>query len=159
MAYEGTHRRGFGSKLLTLITLIIVVGLAAAAGTFFMRYRDVRTQLRDVQTQNSDLSKQLNAYKTDPGLAAQSEADKTVAEVGKVYALPKDEKPTILIVSDKEASKKQYGAFFDKAENNDISLIYTKAKVAILYRPSSKQIINVSSLTIEDTPARAPAAP
>lgn len=163
MAHEGSSRRGLGSRLLGFITLVIVIGLMAAAGYYFMLYRDARAQRRDLQSQNNDLTKQLAAYKSNPAQAAKSEADKEVdkiiAAVGKVYALPKDEKPSVYTVKDKEASRKQLGAFFDKAENGDSSLIYTKAKVAILYRPSTNQVINVSSITIDDKQTTPPPLP
>ena len=152
MVNEGL-KRSVGKKVLTLLMMLVMVGLLAAGGYYFMRYRKEHKQYTELKSQNAELNRQLTAFKADPKQAAQAEADKAIAEVGKLYALPKDEKPQVLTVNDKEASKKQFGSFFDKAENNDISLIYTKAKLAILYRPSSKQIINVSSVTIQDSPS------
>ncbi len=167
MVDEIVHKRGVGRRIgrtfVTLVVLVVIIGSLAAAGFFFMLYRDARLQRNNLQSQNNELAKQLAAYKANPSQAAQSEADKEVdkiiAAVGKVYALPKDEKPSVYTVKDKEASKKQLGTFFDKAENGDSSLIYTKAKIAILYRPSTNQVINVSSITIDDKQTTAPPLP
>lgn len=163
MAHDGTTKRRGGSKILSFFLLFIIIGLLGAGGFLYKKYRYLPLQLSSLRSQNDDLNKQLAAYKTDPSQAAQSaadkEIDKTISDVGKLYALPKNEKPTLATVKDKEASKKQYGSFFDKAENNDISLFYTKAKIAVLYRPSTNQVINVGSLTIEDKPGTTPSIP
>ncbi|HSX46974.1 MAG TPA: hypothetical protein VLF87_03235 [Patescibacteria group bacterium] len=117
--------------ILLIVDVLIIVGLAAFGGFYFKKYRDLKN------------------HPVSANQAAQAEVDRTIAAVGKLYALPKDEKPTVATVTDKEATKKQYGHFFDNAENGDISLIYTQAKLAILYRPSTNKIVNVSSVTIQ----------
>ena len=76
----------------------------------------------------------------------QAETDTLVSEVGKLIALPSDEKPTIATVSDVEKVKEQ--AFFKNAKNGDKVLIYTNAKKAILYRPDEKRIIEVGAVNI-----------
>ncbi len=157
MSTVGSPKRGVGKKFLTLLLVVVVIGLIVAAGFYFRSYRELRRQRNDLQAQNADLSKQLSAYKADPNQAAQAEADKVIADVGKLYALPKDEKPSVATVKDK--SKLADQPFFAKAENGDITLIYSGAKLAILYRPTTKQIINVSSVTIQDQPTATPANP
>jgi len=151
MARDGSLKGVTISKIFKIIAMLVMAGALAAGGYFFMQYREVRKQLDSSRASNEELSKQLNAYKADPNLAAQAEADKIIAELGKSYDLPKEEKPSVATVKDKEKLKDQ--PFFAKAENNDVTLIYSGAKLAILYRPSTKQIINVSSVTIQDTPA------
>jgi type II secretory pathway pseudopilin PulG len=157
MIKDETRKPIAGKKVLTLIVVLMIVGLLAAGGYYFMQYRNENKQKVALQSQNAELNKVLGAYKADPNQAAQAEADKTIAEVGKLYALPKDEKPSVATVKDK--SKLADQPFFAKAENGDVTLIYSTAKLAILYRPSSKQIINVSSVTIQDQPAAANPAP
>lgn len=78
---------------------------------------------------------------------AKAESEKYVQEVGALYTLPDDEEPSIATVEDKEQLKDQ--PFFEKAENGDVTLIYTNAKLAILYRPSTKQLVNVSTVNIQ----------
>lgn len=81
---------------------------------------------------------------------SQAEVDTLVAEVGKLLALPSDEKPTVATITDVEKLKEQ--AFFKNAMNNDKVLIYTKAKKAILYRPSEKKIVEVGAVNINQQP-------
>lgn len=143
-------------KSASIFGIIITLALAGSTGYLAYRYRQLHTQKAQLLQELNGVSQELKTYKTDPNQAAQAESDKVtnkiISDVGKLYAIPKDEKPSVYTVKDKEVSKKQLGAFFDKAENNDISLIYTKAKIAILYRPSTNQIVNVGALTIQDNP-------
>lgn len=115
--------------MVRLLTTLVIVGLAAFGGFYFKKYQDLKKQ-------------PITADQ-----AAQAEIDRYVTEVGKLYALPKDEKPSVATVKDKEKLKDQ--PFFAQAENGDVTLIYSNAKLAILYRPSTNQIINVSSVTIQ----------
>lgn len=159
MAHEGmVKNRRTGSKVLTLIMVLIIIALLATGGFFFKQYRDIRKQRSTLQAQNADLNKQLSAYKTDPQKAGQAEADKIIAEVGKLYDLPKEETPIVGKVNDVATLPKDQ-PFFTKAVKDDVTLIYSKAKLAVLYRPSTKQIINVSSVTIQDKPAATSTTP
>jgi hypothetical protein len=72
---------------------------------------------------------------------AANDVNALVAEVGKLMALPNEE-PTIATVSD--ADKLTDQEFFKKAQDDDKVLIFPKAQKAILYRPSTKQIIEVA---------------
>ncbi len=81
---------------------------------------------------------------------AQAEVDMLIAEVGKLLALPTDEKPTVATITDVDKLKEQ--VFFKNAMNNDKVLIYTKAKKAILYRPSEKKIVEVGAVNINQQP-------
>lgn len=80
------------------------------------------------------------------GLEVQAETDALIAEVGKLYALPTDEKPTVATITDVDKLKDQ--PLFKNAKNGDKVLIYTTANKAILYRPSEKRIIEVGSVNI-----------
>ena len=88
--------------------------------------------------------------------AIQAEADALVSEVGKLIALPGDEKPTVATITDFEKLKDQ--VFFANAKNDDKVLIYTNAKKAILYRPSEKRVIEVGAVNInqQEQPAGSP---
>lgn len=58
--------------------------------------------------------------------------------------IAKDEKPTIATVAD---TTKLFGQpFFERAENGDKVLIFKTSNTVVLYRPSIKKIIAVSSI-------------
>jgi hypothetical protein len=75
-----------------------------------------------------------------------TEAASIVEEIGKVMLLPEGEDPTLATVSDKEKLVSQ--SFFEKTENGDKLLIFSKSGKAILYRPSEQKIINVTDINI-----------
>lgn len=82
------------------------------------------------------------------------DVDALVKEVGKLIALPQDEKPTVATVTDVAKVKDQQ--FFKNALNGDKVLIYTNNKKAILYRPSEKKIVEVGSVNINQQPKAVP---
>jgi 3-phosphoglycerate kinase len=71
-----------------------------------------------------------------------------VDKVSKLIILPKDELPTVAIVSDPEKLKNQ--AFFAKAKNGDRVLIYTASKRAYLYDPVANKILEVAPIDFGD---------
>lgn len=127
---ESSFKRTVLRKTLILAAIILpFLALAAFGGYYYQKFSELnRMSAKDFQNR---------------------ENSKVLKEVGKLYALPKDEEPVIGYVSDKEALKKQYD-FFSQAENGDITLIYQQAKLAILYRPQSKQIVNTAPLNIQN---------
>jgi|SRR3989344_5799275 len=81
-----------------------------------------------------------------------SEAADLVEKVGKLIDLP-GETPTIATVTDLTQLSDQ--PFFKNAQNGDKILIFTEAKKAILYRPSTNKIIETAPLILP-TPSKAP---
>lgn len=75
----------------------------------------------------------------------QLEVESLVAQVGRLMELP-DEQPTVATVTDVEKLKNQ--PFFAKSQNGDKVLIFTNAKKAVLYRPSTNLIIDVAPVTL-----------
>lgn len=114
--------------IFSLLNLLLILALAGFGGFYFKKYHDLKN--------------------SNPEKIQQAQTDQYVKEVGKLYDLPKNEKPDVATVKDKDALKKQY-PFFDKAENGDVVLIYKDAKIAILYRPSNKQLVKVGPVNIE----------
>jgi hypothetical protein len=114
--------------VLRTINVLIILALAGAAGYYYKKYDDLKN--------------------STPEKIQQAQTDQYIEEVGKLYSLPKNEKPDVATVKDKEALKKQY-PFFDQAENGDVVLIYKDAKLALLYRPGTKQLIKVGPVNIE----------
>ncbi len=79
-------------------------------------------------------------------LSAEAQIEEVVLEVSKVIVLPQNESPTLATVTDLSLLKDQ--PFFAKAVIGDLVLIYPTSKKAILWRPSTKQVVEVSSLNI-----------
>jgi len=79
--------------------------------------------------------------KNEPSVLAANDVNGLIEEVGKFMTLP-NETPTVATVSD--VSKLANQEFFSEAENGDKVIIFPKAQKAILYRPSSKKIIEVA---------------
>ena len=82
----------------------------------------------------------------------------TVEKISSLILLPQGEEPTVATVADKTKLDSQ--PFFKDALNGDKVLIYAKAGVAILYRPSLNKIVTVAPVqTVADqtlTPTPAP---
>lgn len=120
----------FNAKFIfSFLNLLLILALAGFGGFYFKKYHDLKN--------------------SNPEKIQQAQTDQYVKEVGKLYDLPKNEKPDVATVKDKDALKKQY-PFFDKAENGDVVMIYKDAKIAILYRPSTKQLVKVGPVNIEN---------
>ncbi len=81
------------------------------------------------------------AYKT---VNASPSADQILTAVNKIMVLPTDETPIIKTVT--TLDNLNYQPFFMNAAVGDQTIIYEKARKAILYRPSTNQIIQTASL-------------
>lgn len=79
--------------------------------------------------------------------AGQVASDQIVAKVGELFELPKNETPTVAQVQDKTKLAGQQ--FFANAENEDYILVYTQAKVALLYREKTNKLVNVGPVNID----------
>lgn len=119
--------------------LKIIVVLALVAGAAWVAY-----DYSQVRKENQRLS--------NPSEAAKLATTQLVEDVGKLVQLPAGETPTIATVSD--ASKLKNQAFFAKAENGDKVLIYTQAKRAILYRPSTNKVIEIAPINLGNNEAQ-----
>lgn len=98
-------------------------------------------------------------YRQSPKVQSAEEITDLKAEIGRLFELPTDEEPTLATVTDREKLADQ--PFFQKAENGDKVLIYSQSGRAVLYRPSAKKIIDVTSVNVAKPEAEAdqPAAP
>jgi len=90
----------------------------------------------------------------NPTLRAQTETARVLQEVSKIYLLPTDEQPTVARVEDK--TKVQDQPFFVNAKNGDYLMVYSKHKLAFLYREQDNKLINVGPVSLGTTPAAKP---
>lgn len=111
------------------VTTLVIVFLGSV-GFFYFHAR--QAQVQGVSTNNKQ--------------AAQNEAKKIVAEVGKIIDLPSGEDPIVYTVTDITKLKDQ--PFFAKAKNGDKVLFYTKARKVILYSEENHKIIDVAPINI-----------
>ncbi len=121
-----------GFNLTTLIILIIIV--AAVAGSAYLYDTNQKAQT------------ELEKLKKDPNSIQREENKILLENVDNIVDLPKGEEPTIATVTDE--SKLSSQPFFANAKKGDKVLIYTGAKKAILYRPSTKKVIEIAPVRI-----------
>lgn len=79
-----------------------------------------------------------------PHAAMVQEGDEIMQIIRPVIQIAKDEKPTIATVADKTKLVGQ--PFFERAENGDKVLIFKTSNTVVLFRPSVKKVIAVSSI-------------
>lgn len=120
-----------------VLFFIALIFLTLLAGLVLL-YND-RNKL---ESKVDDLSK---SQQTNPA----DEAKQLHSEVTKLIELPADEIPTVATVVDADKVKNQ--AFFIHAQNGDKVLLYAKSSKAILYRTSSKKIVEVSPINLGTT--------
>lgn len=90
--------------------------------------------------------KKAQEFINNPNAQQQKEVKELVQKVSRLMLLPEDEEPTIATVSDFDKLKDQ--PFFENAHNGDKVLIYTKARLAILYDPKADKILGVTSVNL-----------
>lgn len=89
-----------------------------------------------------------------PTLTTKSESEIIIDQVAKILDLPPDEVPTIATVTDIEKLKSgQNSPFFERAVNGDKVIVYAKSQKAVLYRPSTSKVVDVSQLNTESSPS------
>lgn len=83
-----------------------------------------------------------------PDQFSQRDNDKIIGKIGDLYTLPQDEEPEIAVVKDVEALKNN--PFFEPAQNGDYVVVYSGAKLAIIYRPEGNRLVKVGPLNVQD---------
>ena len=89
-------------------------------------------------------ARQDAAKLSDPKTSAEQANQELVSDLRKVALLPTDEDPQVAELTDKE--KQKNNPFFANAENGDKVLVYQKASKVIIYRPSTKQVVNMATI-------------
>lgn len=119
-------------KISPVLFLLVILTVFAVAGAGTSYYFYLQYQKTDRLLKN-------------PTEAAKEEVRALITRVGKLMVLPKED-PQIATILDKEKVKDQ--AFFANSQNGDKVLIFSQARKAILYRPSSNIVIEVAPLII-----------
>jgi uncharacterized protein HemX len=78
---------------------------------------------------------------------AKEEKAQIVGDISKFMLMPAGD-PVLFRVSNKDQMRAQQ-AFFKDAENDDVLLVYQESGKAILFRPSSKTIVNVGPVNFD----------
>jgi hypothetical protein len=125
------NARRFSKKIVVSCTLAFVTAISAA-GYFGWQYFSLEK---------------------DPNKAQQETAARITDDVGEIYDLPASEKPTVAQVQDKNKLADQ--VFFKKAQNGDYLIVYQNEKLALLYRESSKKLINVGPISTDSQQVQA----
>lgn len=112
--------------LLAVIALLIVFIVLLGVG-----YAHTRNELKNAKS---------------PETAGKTEVEQITTRIGKTLLLPTGEKPTLATVNDVSKLKNQ--VFFKNAQNGDKVLIFTKAGRAVLYRPSTGQVIEYAPVNL-----------
>lgn len=124
-------RQRKGIRPAMFLVCILILGLLGAC---IFLYND-----------RQDLGAQVAELSARPP-SSEDEAADLKREVGVYIQLPDNELPTIATVVDINKVKDQ--AFFVKSENGDKVLIFVKSGKAILYRPSTKKIIEIAPINL-----------
>lgn len=126
---------------------------------------NLRSDVASLETSLNQTTTELNELKSeivaDPNSAVnklqQEQNASILEEIAGVYALPEGETPTIATVQD--ITKLTDQPFFEGAENGDILVVFDKSSQALLFRPSTKQLVKVGPISVgENTPEATPSA-
>lgn len=119
------EKRTLPVMVVLVVLLFVAVG---SAGYFYYQYRNTASvkEAKEIE----DLTKEIN----------------------RSFLLPENETPTLATVTDKEKLADQ--PFFQKSENGDKVLIYSQSGRAVLYRPSLKKIVDITSVNVNPQTAQ-----
>lgn len=113
---------------------VVLIAVVLAAGIGYLLYGYITTR--------NELAR-LSGSK-----GGQEETKQLTGEIGKYIQLP-DEVPTLATVNDAERLKTQ--EFFRNAQNGDRVLIFSGSGRALLYRPSTKRVIEYAKVDLNTT--------
>jgi len=117
-------------RIITFLFILLILAVGAA-GYFFWQYR-----------------KASQAVTGDSGsIATSEEVAQTVALVSRHAVLPQGETPTVATITDTQNLEGQ--DFFKNARNGYKVLVYSLARLAVLYDPELDRIVNMATINAE----------
>lgn len=122
-----------------LLTVILVVSLAALAYVNYTKRMELATELKK-------LSVKMEQLQTGNNPENVAEAQAIIEKVRKHIAIPADVEPTVATIVDVEALKSR-NEFYANAKNGD-HLIVTPTR-AILYDPDTDMILDVVPVQLQ----------
>ena len=151
-------------KRKSYIYIIVATISIALIGAGVWYIFDLRSEVSSLENSLSLANTELDDLKkdivTDPSSAVtrlqQQQNASILEEIASVYALPSDETPTIATVQD--ITKLTDQPFFEGAENGDILVVFDQSSQALLYRPSTKQLVKVGPISVGNETPSTPAA-
>ncbi|MEI6690378.1 MAG: LytR C-terminal domain-containing protein [bacterium] len=114
------------NKKLLIISIPLLVIILGPSLFFYSKYRQASSELAKISPAKAE------------------DVKKIVTKIGQLMELPAGEEPAMATVADKD--KLQGEKFFELAQNGDKVLIYEKSQKAILYRPTTNKIVDVSRI-------------
>ena len=134
--------RSLGSMLPWILLAAVII-----AGAVYAYHQ--RQQAKEFQQQLMELKK-------NPQKATEEETKVLLEKVGQLIELP-NEQPTVATVTDLGPLKDQ--PFFAHAQIGDKVLIFSTAKKAVLYRPSTNKVIEIAPVNLDNPPANISTTP
>lgn len=113
----GTHKKQRKPRIILILLIMICITASGASIFFFIKYREASS--------TEEAAKQ-----------------QLVGQISQTIQLP-DETPAVVTVADK--TKLTNKALAARLENNDKLLIFGNAKRLVIYRPSTKKVIDMLS--------------
>jgi hypothetical protein len=119
------------TRIVLILSIVIALGASGAALYLYRQYTIVQTS-------------------AVPAVQSAAEVAAIVTNLTKFMELPEDEAPMLATVTD--ITKLKSNPFFAKAQNGDKVLVYAKSAKAILYRPSTRKVIEISVFNPQSVP-------
>ena len=116
-------------KLINIVVIFVAIVALVFGGFFYYKLH----RLEDNTNVNAKSEKVILKEKNN-----------LISKIGELYVLPGGEMPTVATVSDPKALKDQ--GFLVESMIGDKFFFFTKAKKAVLYRPSLGKIIDIVSI-------------
>lgn len=128
-----------GMLIIWVMVALLLVTAVGAAIFFYMQWQRVQGQIKQAT--------ETNQLQSGPDEETQKQIENIIKTLREVVLLPEGETPTLVRVTDKEKLTENK-EFFQDAENGDIVLVYTQARKAYLFRPSTGKLVNLAPINL-----------